>query len=79
MHAGCPVTDDADKSHRFALTGHDPKGRNRTIILWREVDLVGGTVVRRVVVTLDATMTTATVLTLAQAVEVAHAILAAAR
>jgi hypothetical protein len=32
MHAGCPVTDDADKSHRFALTEHDPQGRNRTII-----------------------------------------------
>jgi hypothetical protein len=36
-------------------------------------------VVRRVVVTLDATMTTATVLTLPEAREVAQAILAAAR
>jgi hypothetical protein len=36
-------------------------------------------VVRRVVLTLDATMTTATVLTRPQAVEVAQAILAAAR
>jgi hypothetical protein len=79
VHAGCSVTDDADKSHRFALTGHDLQGRNRTIILWREVDLVGGDVVRRVVMTLDATMTTATVLTLVQAVEVAQAILEAAR
>jgi hypothetical protein len=68
-----------DQSHRFALTGQDPEGRNRTIILWREVDLIGGTVVRRVVVTLDATMTTATVLTCAQAVEVGQAILDAAR
>jgi hypothetical protein len=25
------VTDDADKSHRFALTGQDPEGCNRTI------------------------------------------------
>ncbi len=69
----------AEKSHRFALTGSDPEGRNRTIILWREAELVEGTVVRRVVLTLDATMTTATVLTPSEAVEVAQAILAAAR
>lgn len=69
----------AEKSHRFALTGQDPEGRNRTIILWRETDLVDDHVVRRVVVTLDATMTTATVLTLPEADEVAQAILAAAR
>ncbi len=69
----------AERSHRFALTGSDPEGRNRTIILWRESDLVGGKVVRRVVLTLDATMTTATVLTPAEAVEVAQAISAAAR
>jgi hypothetical protein len=61
------VTDDADKSRRFALTGQDPQGRNRTIV-WQEVDLIGGTVVCQVVITLDATMTTATVLTCAQAV-----------
>jgi hypothetical protein len=73
------VTDYADKSRRFALTSHDPEGRNRTIIVWREVDLIGGTVVRRVVVTLDATMPTATVLTCAQALEVGQAILDAAR
>jgi hypothetical protein len=73
------VTDEADKSHRFALTGKDPESRNRTIILWREVDLIGGTVVRRVVVTLDAMMHTATVLTCPEAIEVAEAILAAAR
>jgi hypothetical protein len=69
----------AEKSHRFALTGSDPEGRNRTIILWQEADLVDGTVVRRVVLTLDATMNTATVLTLAEAIEVAQAMLAAAR
>ena len=69
----------AEKSHRFALTGSDPEGRNRTIILWREMDLIDGTVVRRVVLTLDATMTTATVLTCPEAREVAQAILAAAR
>jgi hypothetical protein len=69
----------AEKSHRFALTGQDHEGRNRTIILWRETDLVDGRVVRRVVVTLDATMTTATVLTLLEAADVAQAILAAAR
>ena len=69
----------ADQSHRFALTGRDPDGHRRTIILWREVDLVDGKVVRRVVLTLDSTMNTATVLTFAQAVEVAQAILAAAR
>ena len=69
----------ADQSHRFALTGRDPEGHRRTIILWREVDLVDGKVVRRVVVTLDATMTTVTVLTCPEAVEVAQAILAAAQ
>ena len=69
----------AEKSHRFALTGHDPEGRNRTIVLWQEADLVEGKVVRRVVLTLDATMTTATVLTRPQAIEVAQAILAAAQ
>ncbi|MGH3811281.1 MAG: hypothetical protein ACRDUV_02340 [Pseudonocardiaceae bacterium] len=69
----------AETSHRFALTGHDPEGRNRTIILWQEADLVKDKVVRRVMLTLDATMTTATVLTRPQAVEVAQAILAAAR
>jgi hypothetical protein len=69
----------AEKSHRFALTGHDPEGRNRTIILWRELDLVDGKVVRQLVLTLDATMNTATVLTCPQAIEVAQAILAAAR
>ena len=77
VHAGCPVTDEADKSHRFAFTGQDPQGRNRTIIVWREADLVNGTVVRRL--TLDATMTTVTVLTCPEAREVAQAILAAAR
>ncbi|MGH3933805.1 MAG: hypothetical protein ACRDS1_02275 [Pseudonocardiaceae bacterium] len=69
----------AEKSHRFALTGQDPEGRNRTIILWQEADLVDGKVQRRVVVTLDATMNTATVLTRAEAVELAQAMLAAAR
>ncbi|MGH3856892.1 MAG: hypothetical protein ACRDR6_26110 [Pseudonocardiaceae bacterium] len=49
------------------------------MILWQEADLVDGIVERRVVVTLDATMTTATVLTRAEAVEVARAMLAAAK
>lgn len=69
----------AERSHRFAITGLDPEGRNRTIILWQEADLIDGRVVRRVVITLDATMKTATTLTLAQAAEVAQAMLAAAR
>lgn len=69
----------AERSHRFVLTGYDPGGRNRTIILWRETDLVGGTMVRQVVVTLDATMNTATVLTRPQAIQVADALLAAAQ
>ena len=68
-----------DQLHRFVLTGQDPEGRNRTIILWQEADLVGGTVVRRVVLTLDATMKTATILTCPEAIEVAQAILTAAR
>ena len=69
----------AENPHRFALTEQDPEGRNRTIILWWETDLVDGRGLRRVVVTLDATMTTATVLTLPEAVDVTQAILAAAR
>jgi hypothetical protein len=69
----------AEQSHRFAITGKDPEGRNRTIILWQEADLIDGRVVRRVVFTLDATMNTATALTRDQAVEVAQAILTAAR
>jgi hypothetical protein len=71
-----PVT--AEQSHRFALTGQDSEGRNRTMILWRETDLVDGAVVRRVVMTLDATMNTATVLTRPQAVQVAQAMVEAA-
>ncbi len=74
---GAPMT--AERSRRFALTGQDPEGRNRTIILRQETDLVDGKVVRRVVLTLNATMNTATVLTPAEAIEVAQAMLAAAR
>jgi hypothetical protein len=69
----------AEKSHRFALTGHDLEGRNRTIILWQEADLIDGKVTRRVVVTLDATLGTVTILTRAQAIEVGQAILKAAQ
>ncbi len=69
----------AERSRRFVLTGQDPEGHSRTLILWREIDLVEGTVVRRVVVTLDATMNTATVLTCPEAIEVGRAILEAAR
>ena len=52
-----------DQSHRFVITGEDPDGRPRTIILWRETDLVNGTVIRRVHITLDATTVTETILT----------------
>jgi hypothetical protein len=67
-----------DQSHRFVITGEDPEGHPRTI-LWRETDLVDGKVVRRVHVTLDATTVTETILTQGEAVEVAEAILAAAK
>ena len=67
-----------DQSHRFVITGQDPEGHPRTIILWRDTDLVNGTVVRRVVITVDATLNTATILTQSDAVQVAEAILAAA-
>ncbi len=69
----------AERSHRFAITGQDPEGRNRTIILWRESDLVAGHLERRVVLTLDATTATATVLTRSEAVEVADALRVAAQ
>jgi hypothetical protein len=68
-----------DQSHRFVITGEDPDGRPRTIILWRETDLVNGTVIRRVHITLDATTVTETILTQSDAAEVAQAILEAAR
>ncbi|MGH3886117.1 MAG: hypothetical protein ACRDSZ_06005 [Pseudonocardiaceae bacterium] len=68
-----------DQSHRFVITGKDPEDHNRTIILWRETDLVNGKVVRRVHITLDATTVTETILTQSDAVQVAEAILAAAK
>ena len=68
-----------DQSHRFVITGQDPEGRSRTIILWRDTDLLDGKIVRRVVITVDATIKTATILTQVEAVAVAEAILAAAR
>ena len=68
-----------DQSHRFVITGEDPDGRPRTIILWRETDLVNGTVIRRVHITLDATTVTETILTQSDAADVAQAILDAAR
>ena len=68
-----------DQSHRFVITGEDPEGHPRTIILWRETDLVHGQVIRRVHITLDATTVTETILTREEAVDVAQAILAAAR
>lgn len=67
-----------DRSHRHALTGRDSDDLNRTIILWRETVLVHGGVVRKVVITLDATMRTAVILTSPQAVELADAVRAAA-
>jgi hypothetical protein len=67
-----------DQSHRFVITGEDPEGRSRTIILWRETDLVDGKVVRRVVITVDATLRTATILTQGEAVAVAEAMTLAA-
>ena len=67
-----------DQSHRFVITGKDPEDHNRTIILWRETDLVNGKVVRRVHITLDATTVTETILTQSDAVQVAEAILTAA-
>jgi len=66
-----------DQSHRFVITGEDPDGHPRTIILWRETDLVNGKVVRRVHITLDATTVTETILTQSDAADVAQAILEA--
>ena len=69
-----------EQSRRFVLTAQDPESRNRTIIGWREADYgKDGRVVKRVVLTLDATMNTATVLTTAEAIELGHKILAAAQ
>jgi hypothetical protein len=67
-----------DQSHRFVITGEDPDGHPRTIILWRDTDLIDGKVVRRVVITVDATLKTATILTQEEAVAVAEAMTRAA-
>ncbi len=32
----------AERSHRFAITGQDPEGNSRTIILWPQADLIEG-------------------------------------
>ncbi|MGH3771097.1 MAG: hypothetical protein ACRDRW_06845 [Pseudonocardiaceae bacterium] len=70
------------KSHRHVLTGRDVEGRNRTVILWLESELesglVCGQVRHHVVITLDATLWTAVMLTLRQAAELVDAIRAAA-
>ncbi|MGH3428651.1 MAG: hypothetical protein ACRDRI_16915 [Pseudonocardiaceae bacterium] len=66
------------KSHRHALTGRDVDNRNRTVILWLESDLVCGQVWHHVVITLDATLHTAVILTLKQAAELADALSVAA-
>jgi hypothetical protein len=66
-----------DQSHRFVLIGQDPEGRSRTI-LWRDTDLIDGKVVRRVVITMDATLKTATILTQGEAVAVTEAMTRAA-
>lgn len=66
------------KTHRYVLTGRDFDSRNRTVILWREADLVSGEAERRIVITLDATRRTAVILTLQQAIELADALRAAA-
>jgi hypothetical protein len=54
------------------------EGPSRTI-LWRDTNLVHGKAVRWIVITVDATLKTATILTQGEAVAVAEAILAAAR
>ena len=48
-----PVNPDQDRRH--AITGRDLDSCNRTVILWREIDLVHGQVERHIVITLDAT------------------------
>ena len=67
-----------DQSHRHAITGRDSDSRNRTVILWRETDLIDGRVERHIVITLDATLRTAVILTLTQAIELADALRVAA-
>jgi hypothetical protein len=51
---------------------------HRSVILWRDTDLVDGKVVRRVVITVDATLKTATILAQRDAVAVAEAMTRAA-
>lgn len=66
------------KTHRHVLTGRGFDGRNRTVILWREADLVYGQVERHIVITLDATLRTVVILTRQQAIELADALRVAA-
>ncbi|MBV9160604.1 MAG: hypothetical protein JO281_03380 [Pseudonocardiales bacterium] len=62
-----------EQSHRYAITCRDSRGRNRTLILWRETDLVHGRVERYVVITLDAALRTAVITTPQHAIELAEA------
>ncbi len=66
------------KTYRHVLTGRDLDSRNRTVILWREADMVEGQVVVHIVITLGATLDTAVILTFRQAAELANALNAAA-
>ncbi|MGH3885512.1 MAG: hypothetical protein ACRDSZ_02910 [Pseudonocardiaceae bacterium] len=59
--------------------GQDREGRTRTVILWRESDLIDGRVVHQVVLTVDSTEKTVTLLSCTQAIEIAQALLGAAQ
>jgi hypothetical protein len=68
----------ANQSHQHAITGRDPGDRNRTLILWKETDLIHGKLVRHVVIILDTTLRTAVMLSLPEVVELANALRMAA-
>lgn len=67
-----------EQRHRFAITGHDPDGGRCTLILWRQLELVHGTTVARVVLTLDSTRRCMLVLLPGQGIELGEAIRVAA-
>jgi hypothetical protein len=74
----CALSARPIKTYRHVLTGRDLDNRNRTVILWREADMVEGQVLVYIVITLDATLDTVVILTFRQAIELADALKAAA-
>lgn len=67
-----------ERSHWFAIPAVTAEGDACTLIVWREVTMVGGQVITRVAISLDSTWRRTVVLTPEQAREVSEGIWSAA-